>query len=140
MKRKLPLILLLISLAFNVFGVVGFICAKARMARMHSPEGRARYIAKKLDLDEGQMTAFDGLLARYLELREERAPQRDEFLDEMLKDEPDRPALVELMTGEQADKHRLARLDLMLEFFDLLRPEQRQKFVEMMKKYRSGSK
>ena len=139
MKRKLPLILLVISLAFNAFFIGGFFWAKDKMAKARSREGRARMIAEKLDLDDAQNKVFEDLLARYMKLREEKGPRREAFWTEMLKDEPDRQKLVDFMVGEEADNHRLEMLTLIEKFIGSLRAEQREKFVEMVKK-RSSSK
>ena len=96
-------------------------------------------IAERLDLDDAQSKVFEGLLDRYKTLRKEKGPRREAFWSEMLKDEHDRQKLEDYMVGEEADKYRMEMLKLIEEFIDSLRAEQREKFVEMVKK-RGSSK
>jgi len=140
MKRKLPLILLLISLAFNAFFVGGFFWAKAKMKQAHSLEERAWMLAEKLELTEEQSRTFANLLERYQKLRDQKQPRREEFWAEMLKDKPDPQVLEEYMIGLAADEYRLQMLDLIQEFMDSLTSQQREKFVERINNRRSSSK
>lgn len=139
MKTKLPWILLLISVAFNAFFAVGFLEAKSGMSKAHSLEGRAELLAKRLKLDDQQRKAMEGLVEEARRLRKARAPRRDALLAEIMKDKPDEKALEDLVNGAAANKHRLDRLALIRKMIDLLRPEQRDKWVDLIKKRTSAS-
>jgi len=139
MKAKIPWILLAVSLAFNVFFAIGYVQAKDRMAKSRGFKARARMIARKLDLDDRQQKAFEDILGQFDQLRKDRAPQRDAFMAELIKDEPDDRRLEEYMTGEEAKNRRLANLALMRKFIGILTPQQRQKYVELVKERRSSS-
>ena len=127
-------ILLAISLAFNVFFAVGYFqaCKEAEIAQ--TLEGRAKMMAQKLNLDVQQYKVFEGLLAEFVQLREAKNAQRDAFLSELLKDEPDEKVLENFCAGDSAKQHRLAGLALMRKFIGILHPHQRELFVEIMKK------
>jgi hypothetical protein len=137
--KFLPWILLAASLAFNVFFAAGYVRAKGRMQRVRTFRGRAEMLAKRLQLDERQMQVFQELLAEVEQLRKDRAPQREAFLAEIIKDRPDEKLLEDFVAGQSASKHRLTRLGLMRRFMGLLRPQQREKFAEMVKKRSSSS-
>lgn len=139
MKAKLPWILLAVSLAFNVFFAVGYFQAKGRMAKRRTFKGRARIIARKLNLDDHQQQAFESFLGEFDQLRKDRAPQRDAFMAELIKDKPDEKLLEEHVAGEAARKRRLAKLALRRKFIGLLTPQQREQFVQLVKKRRSSS-
>lgn len=139
MKAKVPWILLAVSLAFNVFFAVGYVQAKNRMAKRRGFKGRARIMASKLGLDDRQQQAFESILGEFDQLRKNRAPQWDAFMAELIKDKPDEKLLEEFMAGEAATKRRLASLAMWRKFINLLRPEQREMYVQLMKKRRSSS-
>jgi Spy/CpxP family protein refolding chaperone len=139
MKAKIPWILLAASLAFNVFFAGGYVHAKGRMAKSRGFKGRARVIARKLKLDDRQQQAFEGILGEFDQLRKDRAPERDAFMAELIKDEPDEKLLEEFMAGDSAKMRRLANLALMRKFIGLLTPQQREHYVQLIKKRRSSS-
>ena len=139
MKAKAPWILLAVSLAFNVFFAVGYGQAKGRMAKSRGFKGRIRIIARKLNLDDRQQQAFESILGEFDQLRKDRAPQRDAFMAEMIKDKPDEKLLEEFMAGEAATTRRLANLALMRKFIGMLTPQQREQYVQLAKKRRSSS-
>ena len=139
MKAKAPWILLAVSLAFNVFFTVGYVRAKGRMAKCRGFKGRARIIARKLKLDDRRQQEFENVLGEFDQLRKDRAPQRDAFMAELIKDKPDEKVLEEFMAGEAATTRRLAKLALMRKFIGLLSPQQREQYVQLIKKRRSSS-
>ena len=140
MRARLAWILLAVSVAFNAFFAAGYLRARGRMGKARTMRGRAEIMAKRLDFDEAQQQALGGLLDVAEALRERRAVERDAFFDELIKDAPDEKALEGYVTGESANQHRLARLALMRKFVGMLRPEQRQRFVELVRKRSSPSK
>lgn len=128
--------LLVISLAFNVFFMLAYfqlayLQARTEPEKPRTLEERIRARVEKLDLDEQQLNVFEELLTAFMELREARIPQREAFFGELLKTDPDEKALEEFWVGEAAREDALAKLALMRRFIALLRPEQRQMFVEM---------
>jgi Spy/CpxP family protein refolding chaperone len=139
MKAKLPWILLVISVAFNAFFIVGGLHAKSRVAKAHTLEGRAALFAKRLELDDQQRKVLDGLVEEARRLRQTSAPRLEAFLAEVTKDQPDEKALTDLVNGPAASQDRLDRVALIRKVVALLRPEQRDKWVEMVKKRTSAS-
>ena len=140
MKSRLPWILVLASLTFNVLFVAGFVGARSDAAKPRNYRDRFKRIAEKLDLDEQQWQAVEQFLDKRAKLRKDRAPQRDALLAEIVKEKPDKKALEESVLGEAARDYRLARLALMQEFIAVLRPQQREKYVELIRKRRSASR
>ena len=118
MKTKTLTILLVISLAFNAFCAVGFVCAKRRMRLLHSPQGRMEFLAKKLDLTEEQYNNFK-------QRRQSMGEKRQAFLDELIKDKPNQKLLEKLALEKLAHRQ---------EFMRDLSSEQRQMFVEIINK------
>lgn len=133
-------ILLAVSLAFNVFFVLRYTQARMEPHRAHSMEGRARMMAEKLQLDSQQDARFEESLAEFNDLRQTREPQRQAFFDELLKPVPDRKVLENYSVGPEAVEYRLARLALMRKFVDMLRPDQREMFVQMIRNKNSSSR
>ena len=118
MATKILSILLAVSLGFNVFCTVGSLHNKKMMRLAHSPQGRWELMAKELDLTEEQYQ-------RLQQRRQRMGPKRQDFLDELIKDEPDQKLLERLA---------LEKLALRQEFMSDLTLEQRQKFVKMINK------
>ena len=133
MRNRLPWILVAVCLAFNVFFTVGFLRARSRMAKARTFRGRAELMARRLELDQQQRQAFERLLDEMEQLRKARTPRRDALLAEIVKDEPDEQVLETFVSGDAAIRHRRAKLALMRKFIALLRPEQRERFEEMVK-------
>ena len=141
MKSRLPWVVVAASLAFNVLFMVGFLRARKDVAKEpRTSRDRFKRIADKLDLDERQWQAVEQFLDKKEQLRKDRAPQRDALLAEIVKENPDTKALEEFVLGKAAGDYRLARLALMQEFIAVLRPQQRERYVELIRKRRSASK
>ena len=140
MKSKLPWILVAASLAFNVLFMVGFLQARSDAAMLRTSRGRLELMGRRLDLDEQQRQAFDQFLDKRERLRKGRAPQINALLAEIIKDKPDKKTFEEFVLGRAAGEHRLAKLGLWQEFVAVLRPQQRERLVELIKKRRSASK
>lgn len=131
--------LLIISLAFNVFFVLGSVQISKEPDKSRSFEDRAHRIAEKLQLDQQQYERFEQFLARFNELRQANASRREEFFDELLKPDPDQKLLKDFYVGSAALEYRLARLAVMQEFIEMLSPQQRDMFVQMIGNRRSSS-
>lgn len=140
MKTRLPWLLVMISVAFNAFFAVGFLQARGHREMARTAEGRARLMAKRLELDDKQLETFEALLGELQQFREARAPRRDAMLAEIVKDEPSQMALEELLNGPDAQKGRLTRLAMIRKFVRLMRPEQREKWTQLVKRRSSASK
>lgn len=138
MRGKLPRIVLVASLAANVFfaaGVLYTIYLKDRLAE--SPERRIEYVADRLDLTAEQRA---GLLAlrertreRFRAARAERGEMRAAFLEELSKPEFDRARIEALLEARAARRGPmwLATAEDMHGFLVTLAPEQRAAFLEM---------
>ena len=133
-------ILLAISLAFNASFVLGYVNARKAPEKAHTLEGRARMMAEKLQLDEQQSAIFEESLAKFTELRQARDSHRQAFYDELLKPQPDPKVLENFSIGPATQEYRLARLALMRNFVEMLRPDQREMFVEMIRSRNSSSR
>lgn len=133
MKARLPLTLLVVSAVFNAFFLAGFLRARSDAEKPRTFREKADRIAARLGLDEHQRPQFDNIVDEFDRLRKDRTPQRDAFLAELVKENPDEKALQDYVTGEAADDYRLKRLSLTRQFVALLRPEQRKKFEEMIR-------
>ena len=125
--------LLVISLAFNVFFMLAYFQGRKEPETPRTLEQRVRIMVEKLELDDQQYKVFEELLAELMELRQARIPQREAFFGELVKAEPEEKALEEFWVGDSAKEYSLAKLALMRRFVALLRPEQRQRFSEIVK-------
>lgn len=129
MKTKLT-ILLAVSLAFNLLFILFYLLATNEPPALLSFEQRVRIMAEKLDLDDQQAEAFERFLASFKEFRDENAPDRDKYLAELIKSHPDERFLRDYHVGPEASQRRLAMMAMMREFIDILRPQQRQLFID----------
>jgi len=64
MKKKLPWFLLIVSVCFNLFFLAGAVKARRVWEQLKKPEGRARWVANQIGLDEDQIGAVQVLLTR----------------------------------------------------------------------------
>ena len=138
MKAKLS-ILLAVSLAFNVFAVVGYLLPYVEPQHARSPEARAKMMAEKLSLDPQQQAIYEKLMLAHAKLREARSLRRDAFYAELLKEHPDEEELKAYLTSSSTDEHRLAMLALVQKFVGVLRPEQRDMFVQTIRNRHSSN-
>lgn len=136
--KTIFIILLAVSLGANVFLVRRYVWTPDEPAELRTFEQRVRIMADKLDLDDEQAEYFEQFLVRFKDFREQNAPQRDKYLAEIIKPEPDQRFLRDYHVGSEADKRRLAMMDMMRDFIEILRPEQRQLFIDMIT-HRSSS-
>ncbi|MFH1386242.1 MAG: periplasmic heavy metal sensor [bacterium] len=105
-------------------------------------KNRGGQIVKRLNLTEAQKTQF---LAAQEKIRKEVAPllekikgEGEKLKAELIKDTPDRPAIVKsllVIKSAQGDIE-IKRLDSLLDLKASLTPEQKQKFNDLMKKPR----
>jgi len=139
MKTRLPWILLAVSVVFNAFFLAGFLRARSEAEKPRTFQEKADRMAARLDLDPQQKAQFENIVDEFDRLRKERTPEREAFLAELVKEDPDEKTLENYVTGEAADEYRLKKLSLARQFVALLRPEQRKKFTEMIRKRGASS-
>ena len=118
MKTRILTILLVVSLAFNAFCIVGKLCPRNKMRFGHGSRGRMQRWAKKLDLTDEQVE-------RFKQRRQSMGAKRQAFFAELIKDKPDQKLL---------ESFALERLALIQECMRDLSPEQKQKFTERINK------
>ncbi len=140
MNTKILSILLAVSLAFNVFFIIALFQPRKQEDTAKTFEGRTELLAKQLELDQDQYKLFDRLRDEFVQLRQNRVSQRQIFLAELIKNQPDQKLLESFCAGDDADKYRLEKLALMQKFVRVLRPEQKQMFVEIINKRSSPSR
>lgn len=131
MKAKLY-ILLAVSLAFNVFAVLGYLLPHAKPHHSRSAQQRAQIMAEKLGLDAQQQAIYEQMMVTHVKLRDARSPRRKAFYAELLKEDPDEQVIKDYFTSSSSDEHRLAMLALMEKFLGSLTTEQRRMFVDTM--------
>ena len=124
MRTKILSILLAVSIAFNVFVIVGSFQAKKQMEPVQTFRSHRELLIKELKLDEDQLKFLQ-------ELHQNRSEQSRAFLAELIKDKPDQEFL---------ESFHLQGLVRTQEFISILRPEQKQKFVEIFNKQLSTSR
>jgi len=138
MKTLLPWFLFAVSVAFNVFFVVGMSYGHRGRSGRPGPEERTALLHRKLDLDEAQKTAILELERKSEEERSridaERGSRFDALMKELVKDKPDEAVISEFVkTGNSAQ--RLQRfVDHVRSVMKVLRPEQREKAVELFRR------
>ena len=140
MKRRILWVLLVVSLAFNVAFLLGYLHALSTMRKSKTPEGRAQLLADRLELDGAQKEAYEqirkAVLAEWERLDQEYDADANNkaFWAEMAKDEPDANRLHELRARavEYRNEFERVRIDSLLKLQRLLRPEQRLKLRELI--------
>ena len=140
MKTKLSWILLAASVAFNVTFIVGYLRVHGPGSRPKSFGDRMKLLGKRLDLDEQQWKEFNAIVAEQHKLLSQRSPGLDKVLAEMMKDDPDQEVIDEFLEGDTARAHRRERAMLIHKLMRMLRPEQREEFVNQIRARRNPSK
>ena len=140
MNTKILSRLLAVSLAFNIFLPIGFFLARKQEDTAKTFHGRTELLARQLNLDQDQYKVFEQLRDQFVKLRQDRLTQRRAFLTEVMKDKPDQKFLKNFCAGKDVAKYRPEVLALMQKFVRILRPEQKQMFVEIINKRFSTSR
>lgn len=146
MRAKLPWILFAVSLAINIFFVVGVAYTmKARHDYAASPERRVEFVADRLDLSDDQRQGLLALLAKAEEQRAgargdrgDRDQRRAAFLDELAKPTFSRDNFIAMMTERSSQRVEMfANITGELHsYLATLSPEQRAQFLDMAKERR----
>lgn len=138
MKTNWVKILLCVSLVFNALFAAGYLRARSHAHQFKGFEGRARRIAQRLELDAEQQKVFDRLLAQTMEerkkLHEEIRPMREKFLAELVNGEPDQAVIQAYLDQDLHKKRKELMIRQVGELMKVLRPEQRKKFEELIRK------
>ncbi len=143
-RRHLLITLVSISVALNIFFVAG-----AAWTRLHAPpasvglEERYDEMAAELKLDPQQRAAFDRYVAtirpRVEEMRRQVDPLIASAWDEVAKPQTDTAQVMGLF-DQATEKRREFQRELAgqtLAFLSLLSPEQRSKFVAVVREHRA---
>lgn len=142
MKAILPWFLFAVSAAFNVLFVVGMATRPQQHAGRPSPEERTAFFARKLELDEGQRSAFLELEKKAGEERSrvdrERGQQFDALMKELVKEGPDEAAVKEFIKAGNSTNKGERFVDYMRAVMKILRPEQRAKAADVFR-HRPGN-
>ena len=136
--KRLPWILLAISVAFNIFVAVGYVRWQSSLKNAATFKSRCNLMADKLGLTDEQKARFQAIQDQMEQIRQAHASGRDGFWNELLKDKPDPNTLREYVAGEAAVKYRLDRLELMQKFVQLLTPAQKEQFRQLVVKQDSS--
>ena len=138
MKKRLPWILLALSVALNVSFVAGFLHVRGVLRKLQTPEGRAEWAADRLKLDGPQKATLERVSREWTlkmrQLQQAHADDLDAFWAEMIRGE-DKPVtradLERLLEVQRTatvrsveDLHRVWRS---------LNPDQRQALVRMIR-------
>ena len=137
-SRKLKFIIPVLVVAFILTSVMGIVYAKKKFR--DGPEGFIMgMIAEKLDLNSDQKARVERIKDQIKERMEAKKGSRegmmDEFANEFKKDNMDKNKLKELDQKREQNMQEMKDFmtDKMIEFHDLLTPEQRIKAVDAMK-------
>ena len=144
---RLLIVVLVISLVLNLCFVAG-----AVWTRLHAPPGgrnlveRYQEIASELDLNAQQRAAFDQYIAamrgRADQMRQDTDPLMGAAWDELAKPQPDAARVTQLF-DQAGDKRREFQHDATAQTLTLLAtlsPEQRAKFVTLMRERRAAAR
>jgi Spy/CpxP family protein refolding chaperone len=145
MKRRLPWILLTLSLILNAALIGGAVYVKQKAEHYReNPEARAEYLVDRLELDQTQAAALEEMMQNFSEMREQRQEARESFREKFMallaqpkltREDVER----ELRAGTGAWIDRFA--DKMLEmhaFVSTLTPEQREELFALAREHRGG--
>jgi len=138
--RTVLIIVVIISLCFNIFFIVGYTRTRATLKKLRTPEGRMELMAKRLGMTAEQKSEIASM-AEDLKKEGERMKKLhsepiDIFWEEMLREKPD-PEKIRLLLDRTASVQREARalkVDYLVKVLRKLTPDQRKEYVEMIRK------
>lgn len=138
-SRNLLLVLLLVSVGFNLFFIAGYRRARSTLDKLKTDRGHIQLLSRQLHFTPEQeaklVTIREGLQKDAAALNKAHSPEIDAFWDEMVRDNPDLDKLLELEQplAEKRLEMRHRMIGRMLEAFGCLTPEQRRDMVRMLK-------
>ncbi len=137
MVKRLPWLLLAISVALNLFVVVGLLDGEQTADRQVAPEARLVRISEQLSLTPEQLYEFEhfskNLGDRWRMFREYMEPVRIALADELAKPEFDRDSYLSVlrMRQEVREEYFLQFGEELHAYIRTLEPEQQTRFVEL---------
>lgn len=141
-NNRLTLILLIISLCFNMFFAGGYLFSRRILKQLKTPEGRAQLLVRRLKLSPAQQDLLLQLREQ-LQIQATKSKQTnradiDAFWQEIAKDNPDSLKIENLLErASQARKEYMVLASkIMREFLCVLSTEQRWAYVEILRKNR----
>ena len=140
--RKLPWLLLAVSLALNISVVAGFLYTEREVSRVADPKLRSVEVSEALSLTPEQFEAFTTLQASLQErremFREYMAPVRRAMTEALVADGFDREAYRKAMSKRQEvrEEYHLQVGEELHDFLRSLSPEQRAVFKDLAKERR----
>ena len=142
MMRKLPWILLAISIIFNFTFAGGFLQARSELQDVSSkPASRTSMVADQLKLDEGQRKVYTDLRTKaHDEARQQReaiALARQELWSLMsdAKATPEQVRAAQVKLSELHEEYRKQMAAHFRQFFSVLKPAQRETLTERMRRH-----
>ena len=138
--KKLFVILLIISVSFNVFFILGYARTRHVVKTLKTPEGRAEFVSKKLKLNQEQKAAFFQLGKKIgiekLKMKTQYSKEVEAFWQELLKNNPDPQKISAALELRSALDRTLlpVQQDFLIKFLKILTPEQKKLFVNLLRK------
>lgn len=136
MKRNLLILLLAMSVLFNLFFAAGFVRARSAWKKASVGDPEAVQVARDLNLDEGQRAAFEELRstmrAEQAMFAESLALVRQELAQELGREQPDLEKVRSIVSRESEliSQRRQAETGRFSAFVGLLNPDQCRKLSE----------
>lgn len=135
----LLLVILLISVCFNIFFVTGYTRSRSKLNKLKTREGRVQLLSKRLNLtkskEEQLIQLRQQLQTETDKFKEVNKPEIDAFWAEMIKDKPDTQKICAMVEdlSDKRDKLRMVKVDYLRKVLALCTPEQRSDLAEMIR-------
>ena len=139
-KSTVLIVVLIVSLCFNLFFIGGYARTRAILKHLQTPEGRVELAAKRLELSAEQQTEITALAAQLKDegdrMKDQHREQIETFWAEMLREKPD-PGTIRSSLEQAAGVHQKSqalKVDYLLKILKELTPGQRKQYVKMIRK------
>ena len=139
-RTGIRITVLLIVILSGIFTIKGMAIAMSIHKPADSPEGFIiDRISESLDLNTTQKAQLQRIKDQIREKRESDKAEREdmlkEFSDEFTKNTFDKNVIIDRMKENESKKEEMKNfmIDKLVEFHDILTPEQRSKVVELLK-------
>jgi uncharacterized membrane protein len=143
--RRVLLAVLVVSLVLNVCFIAGVAWTRIKAPPVGAYEAFLQRVPSEVQLDDKQRAAFDRYVAairgRYERMRQQVAPLYASAWEEMAKPQANSGDVVRLFdeVGVKRQESQREGITQTLEFMSTLSPDQRRKFVTLMRE-RLGSR
>lgn len=144
-NKRWLIIFLILSVSFNVFFILGYARTRLVVKMLETPEGRAEFVSKKLELNQEQKATLYQLGEKIgmekLKMKEQHSKEIEIFWQELLKNNPDPQKISFGLELRLALDRKLQPLqqDFLIKFLKILTPEQRKLFVNILRKNKHQS-